>query len=320
MEFVRLGWSGLKITKVTFGSALTIGTERNDEGYSNQMIKTAWELGIRSFDTSNNYGYGEAEKLISKALLKYPREEYVLATKGSWPIGSSPYHKGLSRKHILWAFEESIKNMGIDYIDIYYAHRYDPEVSMEEIVRTFNYLISTGRVRYWATSEWLASTIEECIKVCDKLGMEKPILEQFIYSYAIKKAEFNGVKLLCESNGMGTMGFSPLCQGYLTGKYRNGIPKDSRIAKMKKIQYTKTANLYIQNKANIDFFLDACDKYNVPYSAAALQWCIRKKIYPVLGASKPEQLIENINGLDVKISFKFWEALEKFSEQNAEIK
>ena len=183
MNYVRLGNSGLKITELIFGSALTIGTEIMDEAKAETLIDKAWELGIRTFDVSNNYGYGGAERIVGKCLAKYPRVEYVLITKGSWPIGETPYHRGLSRKHILWAFEESLKKLQKDYVDIYFAHRYDPEVPMEEIVRTFNWLINTGKVRYWATSEWPLTALQECIEVCNRLNMEKPITEQFIYSF-----------------------------------------------------------------------------------------------------------------------------------------
>lgn len=310
MEYVRLGNSGLKVTEITFGTALTIGTESTAREYAETMINTAWELGIRSFDTSNNYG--EAEHLVGQALRKYPREQYVLSTKGSWPLGDSPYHKGLSRKHILWAFENSMEKLEINYVDLYYAHRYDPEVPMEEIVRTFNYLIESGKVRYWATSEWPQSALEECLAVCEKLNLEKPITEQFIYSYALRKAEQNGVKKFCDKNGLGCLGFSPLCQGFLTGKYRNDVPKDSRIAKSDVLHYDKTKNFYIQNKAYIDFFLDVCDKYQAVYTAVALQWCLRQKIYPVLGASKPEQLKENVQTLSYKIPEVLWEELGAF--------
>lgn len=310
MEYVRIGNSGLKTTELIFGSALTIGTEIMDEQKASELIDKAWELGIRTYDISNNYGYGHAEILVGKCLEKYPRQEYVLITKGSWPIGDTPYDRGLSRKHILWAFEESMKKLNKDYVDIYFAHRYDSEVSMEEIVRTFNWLINTGRVRYWATSEWPLEALKECIAVCDKLGMEKPITEQFIYSYAVQKSVTNGVKAFCDNNGIGTMCFSPLCQGYLTGKYRNGIPEDSRIAKSGIINYTKTANFYNQNKEKIDYFLSVCDKYSVDYVAAALQWCIRQNIIPVFGSSKVSQLISNVNALDVDIPKQFWNELK----------
>lgn len=311
MEYVRMGKSGLKLTEVTFGSALTIGTENLDQRYADKMIDKAWELGIRSFDVSNNYGMGNAEKLVGKSLQRYPHEEYVVATKGSWPIGDTPYHQGLSRKHIIWAFEESIRKMNMEYIDIYYAHRYDPEVSMEEIVRTFNGLITSGRIRYWATSEWPLEALQECHKVCDRLGMEKPIIEQSIYSFAVRKIEANGVKKFCDENGVGLLGFSPLCQGLLTGKYRNGIPEGSRVAKSAQLNYDKTMNFYNQNKKRIDSYLKLCDEFEVRPIDVAIKWGIRKGIYPVLGASKPEQLEDTLKGLDACFSDEIWEKLEK---------
>lgn len=311
MNYVRLGNSGLKITELVFGSALTIGTEIMDEKASEELIDKAWELGIRTFDVSNNYGYGGAEKLVGKSLSKYPREEYVLITKGSWPIGDSPYHRGLSRKHILWAFEESLKKLNKDYVDIYFAHRYDPEVPMEEIVRTFNWLINTGKVRYWATSEWPLTALQECMAVCDKFNLEKPITEQFIYSFAVQKSVTNGVKAFCDKKGMGTMGFSPLCQGYLTGKYRTGVPADSRIAKSEQINYDKTKNFYAQNKERIDFFLAICDEMKVDYVAAALQWCIRQKIYPVFGSSKVSQLEANVKAIGQTLPEELWTKLSE---------
>lgn len=310
MKYVRLGQSGLKITELVFGSALTIGTEIMEDNRATELIDKAWSLGIRTFDVSNNYGYGEAERLVGKSLDKYPREEYVLITKGSWPIGDTPYHRGLSRKHILWAIEESLKNLKKDYVDIYFAHRYDPEVPMEEIVRTFNNLINTEKIRYWATSEWPLTALKECIEVCEKLNLEKPITEQFIYSFAVQKSVENGVKSFCDQQGIGTMGFSPLCQGYLTGKYKNGIPEDSRIAKSEQINYDKTRNFYHQNQHRIDSFLAICEEMNVNYVAAALQWCIRQNIYPVFGSSKVSQLEANVKAIEMIIPDEFWYKLE----------
>lgn len=310
MNYVRMGNSGLKITEITFGSALTIGTECMDISFAKNLIQTAWDLGIRSFDVSNNYGMGNAERIVGKVLKDYPREEYVVSTKGSWPIGDTPYHRGLSRKHILWAFDESMKKMELDYVDIYYAHRYDPETPMEEIVRTFNYLINSGRVRYWATSEWPREALEECHAVCERLGLEKPVLEQCIYSFAVRKTETNGVKEFCNDNKIGMLGFSPLCQGLLTGKYRNGIPEGSRVAKSKELNYDKTMNFYHQNKERIDGYLKLCDEYNMCPTDVAIQWGIRKNIYPVLGASKPEQLIQTVNGLNTVVPEELWEKLE----------
>ncbi len=313
MEFVRLGRSGLKLSQVTFGSALTIGTESLEQDYADALIDEAWGLGIRSFDVSNNYGMGQAELLTGASLSRYPREEYVLSTKGSWPIGDSVYHRGLSRKHILWAFEESMKRLGAEYVDIYYAHRYDPETPMEEICRTFNDLIRSGRIRYWGTSEWPAEALRECHEVCDRLGLEKPIVEQCIYSFAVRKTETNGVKEFCDSHGVGMLGFSPLCQGILTGKYRNGVPADSRIAKKEKIGYDKTANFYQQNQSRIDGFLAQCDEFGIRPVDVAIQWGMHKGIYPVLGASRPGQLTDTLSHVAEPFSEETFEAFERIS-------
>lgn len=310
MKFLKLGSSGLKISQITFGSALTIGTEDCNIDYAKEMISAAWDLGIRSFDTSNNYGMGKAEWLIGNALKKYPREEYVIATKGSWPIADHAYGKGLSRKHILWAFENSINQLGLSYVDIYYAHRYDPEVPMEEVVRVFNNLINTGKILYWATSEWPAAALNECHEVCDKLGLEKPILDQFIYSYAINKSDDNGVKSFCEDRNIGMLGFSPLAQGLLTGKYKSGIPQNSRIAKSEILNYDKTQKIYEQTKSRVDHFINTCEKHGVSGSHASIQWVLRKGVLPVLGASNPKQLKENVAGIDAIIPELFWSDLE----------
>lgn len=310
MDFVRMGNSGLKLTEVTFGSALTIGTESQDRTYADSLIDEAWDLGIRSFDVSNNYGMGKAEELVGASLGRYPRDEYVVSTKGSWPIGESVYHRGLSRKHILWAIDESLKRMKLDYVDIYYAHRYDPDTPMEEIVRTFNSLISSGKIRYWATSEWPVEALRQCHEVCDRLGLEKPVIEQFIYSFAVTKAETNGVFDFCRQNNVGTLGFSPLCQGLLTGKYRNGIPEGSRMDKKDAINYDKTANFYKQNKERIDSFLECCDKYALRPVDVAIKWGVRKGIYPVLGASRKGQLSDTLSAFDKPVDDAIWKEFE----------
>jgi len=306
LPYRQVGRSGLHLSVLTFGSALTVGTEDTRISYAQSLIDQAWQVGIRSFDTSNNYGLGVAESLVGQALRKYPREEYVLATKGSWPIGPTPYHRGLSRKHILWAFEQSLRRLGAEYVDLYYAHRYDPETPMAEVVRTFNRLLDAGKIRYWATSEWPVEALEECHAVCDRFGLEAPIAEQCIYSYAVSRTDTNGVRAFCESRGIGVLGFSPLAQGLLTGKYRHGIPADSRIAKSAQIGYDKTAKIYEQNRARIDHFTAACERHGVSGAQAALQWVLRRGVLPVVGASHPQQLEESAAAVTVDIPEAFW--------------
>lgn len=311
MDFVRLGDSGLNITTLTYGTALTIGTESINTNYSKELIDTAWNCGIRSFDTSNNYGNGNAEIQLGNTLKNFPRHQFVISTKGSWPIGNSIYEKGLSRKHLCYALDSSLSRLKMDYVDIYYAHRYDPTVPMIEIIRTFNHFITLGKILYWATSEWPLEALKECIMLCEKYNYEKPITEQFIYSYAVQKSVTNGVKDFCQNKGIGTICFSPLCQGYLTGKYKESIPINSRIAKAKKLNYDKTQNFYEQNKERIDFFLNVCEKYNADPCAVAFQWCFRHKIYPVFGASTKKQIEDNVTATKVIVPKELWMELEK---------
>lgn len=312
MDYKQVGSSGLFLTEITYGTALTIGTEMNGDLYAQELIDAAWNLGIRSFDTSNNYGLGMAELMLGKALKKYPRESFVVATKGSWPLGSGQYERGLGRKHIYWAIDQSLERLGFEYVDIYYAHRYDPNIPMEEIVRTFAKLLSSGRILYWATSEWPLEALIECHEVCDRLGVEKPILEQFIYSYAIDKASKNGVKDFCLNSKVGMLGFAPLCQGLLTGKYLNSTPPNSRIAKSTQIGYSKTIDIYAQFKNKINYFNDTCLKYNIKGCNAAIQWVLNQNVLPVLGASSVHQLTENITSLEVSIPTAFWDELSLY--------
>lgn len=301
----------MKQTEITFGTALTIGGENAEQKYADSMVDTAWELGIRSFDTANSYGNGHAEKLMGIALKKYPREEFILSTKVYWPVGNEeiPYNKGLSRKHVLWQIDESLKRLQMDYVDLYYAHRYDPEVSMEEIVRTFNDLIRWGKIRYWGTSQWPLEKLEECHQVCVRLGLEKPIVEQCAYSFAERKIEQNGIREFCENNAVGILAFYPLSQGWLTGKYRKGVSNDSRLKKVDKVISGKMMDFYKQHQKMIDGMFETCDKYNVEPTNLALKWCLRNGIYPVLGASSPEQLRKTISCLDEIIPDIVWEEL-----------
>jgi aryl-alcohol dehydrogenase-like predicted oxidoreductase len=312
MEFSRVGKSGISLTSLTFGTALTIGTEFTRIRLARELVETAWSLGIRSFDTSNNYGQGGAESLLGRLLTKYPRSEFVISTKGGWPTGDGPYQQGLGRKNLYSALNASLKKLESQYIDIYYAHRYDPSVPMEEIVRTFNYMIGEGRILHWATSEWPLSALIECHNVCDQLGLERPIIEQFSYSFAVNKQDHNGVREFCHEAGVGMLGYSPLAQGILTGKYRLSVPPRSRMAKASQINYDKTEKILRQRKGAIDFFLSTCEYFGVEGTAVALQWVLRRGVLPVVGASTPEQLVSNVNALGVQVPQELWNTLDGY--------
>lgn len=310
IEYRRLGSSGLQLPIISYGTALTIGTEHVSPGYTDKLISTCWDGGIRSFDTSNNYSNGLAEELLGKTLRRYARESFVLSTKGSWPIGDGPYNSGLGRKHLRHALDDSLKRLQCEYVDIYYAHRFDPNVELEEVVKTFNYFIDQQKILYWATSEWPADEIERCVKICDDLKLQRPICDQHILSYAVNKNITNGLKDICDLYKLGRIAYSPLCQGYLTGKYSNCIPAESRIAKSKKIGYYKTQNFYNQFSDKIDYFNKMCLEFSVCNEAAALQWVQRQNSHIVMGATSVEQVENNIAAFNEKLPKEFWEKLE----------
>ena len=300
----------MPVSRIAFGTALTVGTEIVSEGLSDQLLQTAWNCGVRVFDTSNNYGSGLSESMLGRFLNRFPREHYVLSTKGSWPLSESRFHQGLSRKHLTWSLDKSLKRLGHDYVDIYYAHRYDSSVSMTQIVRTFNHFIQDGKILHWATSQWPLSALELCIKVCDQLGLERPIAEQIGYSYVFRGAEDSGTKDFCERHGIGMFAFSPLAQGVLTGKYFNSIPRESRIAKSDILNYKKTSQILTEKEKDVRSFLLACNDHGVSPVAAALQWVERQGVVPLIGASSPDQLEQNCRAIQESVPTVFWDAIE----------
>jgi aryl-alcohol dehydrogenase-like predicted oxidoreductase len=173
-------------------------------------------------------------------------------------------------------------------------------------------MISKGRVLYWATSEWPLSALVECHNVCDQLGLERPILEQFNYSFAINKQDHNGVREFCQGAGVGMLGYSPLAQGILTGKYNFDFPPGSRVAKSSQLGYDKTEKILQQRRKAIDFFLATCKKFEVEGTAVALQWVLRRGVLPVVGASRVEQIVSNVNAFRVSVPQELWNTLDSF--------
>ena len=168
MEYRNLGDTGLKVSEISLGSWLTYGNGV-EKDTAIRTIDEAYGLGINFFDTANVYNRGEAEKVVGEALRKYERSSYVLATKVFFPMGEGPNDRGLSRKHIMESANASLKRLGLDYVDILYCHRFDPNTPLEETIRTFDDLIRQGKVLYAGISEWTAAQIEQAMRVSDRL-------------------------------------------------------------------------------------------------------------------------------------------------------
>lgn len=305
MKYVRLGNSGLKVSQITLGTALTIGAELD---YSNvlDIVRGAIQGGINYIDVSSNYG--NAEAYIGKALEELnERDNFIVATKCGWPLGLGVFDQGLSRKNIIQSVARSLKAMNLDYIDVLYAHRYDEEVSLEEVSSTFNLLIEKGIILYWGTSEWPLDKLKNLYDLCIKMDYHLPIVDQSIFNYAVNKNQFSGRLELNTRYGIGNMGYSVLCQGLLTGKYHNGDFSKGRISKSKQINYDKTLNFYKQNKERIDFFNDLCEIEGLDNVAMAMRYAFMFVDSVVMGVSSASQLSRNL------VSY------EKSSELNTEI-
>ncbi|CRK28377.1 hypothetical protein BN1708_004616, partial [Verticillium longisporum] len=234
MEYRFLGRSGLQVSAISLGGWLTYGGHVDKEG-TFKCMKAAYDCGVNFFDTAEGYAEGESEKVMGEAIKKYgwKRNDLVISTKIYWggAFGDNVVNnKGLSRKHIIEGLDASLARLDLPYVDLVYAHRPDRHTPMEETVRAFNHVINEGKALYWGTSEWSADEIAQAWRYADKLNLIGPVMEQPAYNALDrKKVELDFVHLYREV-GLGLTVFSPMRQGILSGKYKNGIPDDSRFA------------------------------------------------------------------------------------------
>ncbi|MFS0724623.1 aldo/keto reductase family protein [Paenibacillus sp. 1P07SE] len=299
MNYRRLGKSGLKVSEISLGSWLTYGgyVERDN---AVKAMQKAYELGVNFFDTANVYERGEAEKLMGETLREFPRESYVLATKVFGQMGDGPNDRGLSRKHIMEQAHASLKRLGADYVDLYYCHRPDPGVPLEETLRALDDLVRQGKVLYVGVSEWSASLMAEAHAVADRYLLDRLIANQPIYNMFNRYIEKEVIPF-GERSGVGQVVFSPLAQGLLTGKYSSlaDIPADSRAGKLegmrKGVTEEKINKVIELNRVAIEL--------DMTVGQLALAWILRQAnvASALIGASRPEQVEENVKASGVKL-------------------
>lgn len=303
MKYRRLGRSGMKVSEIALGSWLTYGGSVEEET-AIRCVHKAFDVGINFFDTANVYKTGAAEEVLGRALKDYRRDSYVLATKAFWPMGEGPNDRGLSRKHIIEQCNASLKRLGVEYVDLWQCHRYDPETPLDETLRAMDDLVTQGKVLYAGVSEWSAVQIDDALHTADKLGLDRIVSNQPNYSMLQRYIEKDIVPL-CEREGVGQVVFSPLAQGMLTGKYKRGqeAPAGSRAAN----QGTARIIGGLMTESNFDKVerLQAfADGMGVSLAALALAWILRQKVVSscIIGATKPEQIDENIKAVDIVLS------------------
>ena len=298
MLYRRLGRSGLKVSEISLGSWVTFGTQV-DEKKAASLLQAAFDRGVNYFDNADIYAEGKAEVIMGQAIKKLPRTELVLSSKVFWPMSTGPNARGLSRKHVMESIHDSLKRMDVDYLDLYFCHRYDPETPIEEVVQTMNILIQQGKILYWGTSEWEASRVAQAYGIARQYNLIPPTMDQPQYNLLHRKRVEDTLMPLCRELGIGLTTFSPLAYGILTGKYNEGIPEGSR-ASLENYGWVRDRITPERIERVKKLQLIARDLGVTP-GQLAIAWVLRcKEVSTVItGASKMEQLEENLGAAEI---------------------
>lgn len=306
MEYRRLGKAGIKVSALSYGSWWTFNNQL-DVAAAKKMMHKAFDAGINFFDTAEVYANGSAEIMMGEILRDFKREDLVISTKIFWG-GDGPNDTGLSRKHLLEGTYNALQRLQLEYVDLLFAHRPDPDTSIEETVRAMDYLVRSGQCLYWGTSEWSAKQIGEAYTLSYQLGCVPPSMEQPEYNLFNRNKIESEYLPLFDEWGMGTTIWSPLNGGVLTGKYNEGIPEGSRLAERPQTQGRLTKER-----------LDVCKKLAIiandvgcTMAQLALAWCLRNPNVStaIIGATKPDQLEDNLGALNVRLDDEIIKRIE----------
>ena len=313
MNYRRCGKSGLLLPEISLGLWHNFGFPDNFENARN-LLKCAFDNGITHFDLANNYGppYGAAETnfgTIFKKDFKSYRDELIISTKAGWDMWPGPYGNFGSRKYLISSLDQSLKRMGLDYVDIFYHHRPDPETPLEETMGALDHIVRQGKALYVGISQYNAEETLKATKILKDLGTPC-LIHQPRYHMMDRWVE-NGLLEVLENEGVGTIAFSPLNQGILTDKYLKGFPEDSRAVKDGRYLKTEQINNVIISKVNK--LNEIALSRNQSLAQMAIAWLLKDiRITSVLvGASKPEQLLDSLKALDnLKFSSKNLKEIE----------
>ncbi len=301
MEYRRLGNAGLKLSALSFGSWVTFRNQV-DKKLAEQCIGTAYDAGVNFFDNSEAYANGESERIMGQALknLNYPRDSLCVSSKaffGSYdhPV---PTQKGLSRKHLVEACHQALQRLQVEYLDLYFCHRPDPETPIEETVRAMHDLVQQGKVLYWGTSEWSAQEITAAHAVAREQHLIAPSMEQPQYNLFHRERVEQEYAPLYRDYGMGITIWSPLASGVLTGKYNHGIPKDSRM-NLPGYEWLRRKHESEEGRERIETvkrLTGIAQDLGISTTHLALAWCLKNPHVSsvILGASRLEQLKDNL--------------------------
>ncbi len=303
MEYRRVGRWGLRLSELSLGTWITFGdTVKVDD--AKRLVKLAFENGITFFDTAEAYHKGISEYILGEALKSLNRMDYVVSTKIFWWGSKERNQMGLSKKHLIEGLYGSLKRLQLDYVDIVYCHRPDPETPLEEIVSAMEYIMRQGMALYWGTSEWPADMIRKAGELSREIGILPPIVEQPQYNMFVRERVENEYLPVYEDPGIGLTTFSPLASGILTGKYNNGIPEGSRLAKYEGLRKHLEEKGLLSEKTfeKLQKIQKIADDVGASMSQLAIAWVLKNENVTsvILGVSNENQLAENLKAAEVK--------------------
>ena len=298
MVYNRVGKSGLKFPAVSLGFWHNFGSKDNYDNM-NAMCRTAFDMGITQFDLANNYGpvYGSAEENAGRILkedFRPYRDELVITSKAGYDMWDGPYGNWGSKKYLTASLDQSLTRLGLEYVDIFYHHRMDPETPLEETMEALASIVRSGKALYAGISNYNEEYTRRAVEIMKELHCPL-IVNQRRYSIFDRTIEEDGVKKCCKEVGMGIIAFSPLAQGLLTDKYLHGIPQDSRIARDHR--FLKAEALTPVRLKQISELNEIAKERGQSLAQMALSWILKDdEVCSVLiGASRPEQIVENIS-------------------------
>jgi voltage-dependent potassium channel beta subunit len=303
MEYRRLGETGVKVSVLSFGSWVTFDNQL-DVDLALECMQAAHDAGCNFFDNAEAYAGGKSESIMGHALreLAWPRWSYLVTTKLFWGIhGNDPNMRNtLNRKYLMQAIDGSLERFGLDFVDVVYCHRADPDTPMEETVWAMSEMVTQGKALYWGTSEWSADEIRHAIDLAERHHLHKPVTEQSQYNLLERDKVEREYARLYDETGYGNTIWSPLASGLLTGKYKDGIPGDSRAALS---GYDWLAERMNDQEAieRIERLRPIADRLGCSMAQLALAWCTKHPMVStvITGASRASQVVENFAALDV---------------------
>ena len=312
MNYRKVGKWGLKVSEIALGSWMTDLKGEEATNIAKASLRMAYENGVNFFDCADAYSDGAAEIFLGNVLNEFRRSSYVVSSKVFFSVGSGPNDRGLSRKHIFEEINKSLMNMQMDYLDMYFCHRYDPDTPLEETIQAFSDLVVQGKILYYGVSEWSPAQMTEALGIIKDMGLRPISVIQPQYNMMDRYIE-DEIMGICEKEGIGIVPFSPLSQGLLTGKYRKGmpIPEGSRATHQADRQINSL--LTNDNLDKIEKLVKIADELGLSLSVLALAWAMRKPVISSLitGATIPSQLKSNLAASGLKLSSNVLDEIEK---------